>query len=368
MPKARLIAVSLISLLAIYLIGSQFSFFKSSVIVSSSHTSNLNNNSAKETQPHNIKKKTQTFITGLENLPRSFVNTQIDGQFKINKDGELLITEDIIQIFDYFFTALGDESEEQVIARIQAYIHNQLQEPARFQALKLLESVVATKKELAQLDEQVFISNLENEQTDDFSVQALRQKKNQIHNIRLKHLPLEAVDTFYGDEYIYDNYSLKRMELMRDSNLNPLDKSQKLAQLKQQLPEKMRESINKSHQITELETLTQQLKEQGGSAEEIKQLHINLIGEQAANRLAKVEQQQKQWQTRVDNWLTVREQIKSQSNIDKASINAQIESLRDERFSKLEAKRIQSLERIYDQDKAEDNNKTDSELIKGKIN
>lgn len=347
----RFAIVFLSALLAIYLVGSQLFFFKKTLVVNNSVKNEVGGEGSTIGSSTKSRVVKPELTTGLEGLPHSFINTDVDGQFKTNVNGSLIINSDIIRIFDYFFSALGDESEQQIIARIHTYIKSQLKEPAQSQAMALLENVISAQKELSELDSQVFIPNLANmsAQTANLDIKAFRRKKEQIHNIRLKHLPLEAVNAFYGDENIYDNYSLTRMEIMLDKSLTPLDKSQKLSELKQTLPKRMQNSLAQTNQLAELNVLSEQLKQQGASTQEIKQMQINLVGEQAAKRLAKVKLQQQQWQSRVDNWLALREQIKSQTNIDEASINKQIQNLRSEQFSGLESKRIQSLERIHDQ-------------------
>lgn len=347
----RFAIVFLSGLLAIYLVGSQHFFLQKTVVVNNSIKNEVGSESSAIGSSTKSRVVKPELTTGLEALPHSFINTEVDGQFRTDANGSLIINSDIIRIFDYFFSALGDESEQQIIARIHTYIKSQLKEPAQSQAMGLLENVISAQKELGELDSQVFIPNLANisAQTAGLDIKAFRRKKEQIHNIRLKHLPLEAVNAFYGDENVYDNYSLTRMEIMLDKSLTPLDKSQRLSELKRTLPKHMQNSLAQTNQLADLKVLSEQLKKQGASTQEIKQMQINLVGEKAANRLAKVEQQQQQWQNRVDNWLVLREQIKSQTNIDEASINKQIETLRSEQFSGLESKRIQSLERIHDQ-------------------
>ena len=45
----------------------------------------------------------------LSSLPPSFAGTEVDGQFRLDDAGNLLISMDIRRIFDYFLSAYGEE-------------------------------------------------------------------------------------------------------------------------------------------------------------------------------------------------------------------------------------------------------------------
>ncbi|MGV8597295.1 lipase secretion chaperone, partial [Pseudomonas aeruginosa] len=67
-------------------------------------------------------------------LPTSFRGTSVDGSFSVDASGNLLITRDIRNLFDYFLSAVGEEPLQQSLDRLRAYIAAELQEPARGQA------------------------------------------------------------------------------------------------------------------------------------------------------------------------------------------------------------------------------------------
>src|SRR5690606_35982898 len=71
-------------------------------------------------------------------MPASLRGTEVDGVFQVDQAGNLLITEDLRRIFDYFLSSIGEESVQQSIARLRAYIGSQLEEPAASQALAIL--------------------------------------------------------------------------------------------------------------------------------------------------------------------------------------------------------------------------------------
>ena len=80
-------------------------------------------------------------------LPTSFRGTSVDGSFSVDASGNLLITRDIRNLFDYFLSAVGEEPLQQSLDRLRAYIAAELQEPARGQALALMQQYIDYKKD-----------------------------------------------------------------------------------------------------------------------------------------------------------------------------------------------------------------------------
>ena len=58
--------------------------------------------------------------------PGSLRDTEVDGALAVDANGRLLITPELRRFFDYFFVASGEESDEQIRARIEAEIRARL--------------------------------------------------------------------------------------------------------------------------------------------------------------------------------------------------------------------------------------------------
>ena len=70
-----------------------------------------------------------------EQLPASLAGTSVpEGWARTDRLGNLIPTPHLRQLFEYFLSALGEESLQQLVARIQAAL-SVLDEPARSQAL-----------------------------------------------------------------------------------------------------------------------------------------------------------------------------------------------------------------------------------------
>lgn len=70
----------------------------------------------------------------------------------------------------------------------------------------------------------------------------------------------------------------------------------------------------------------------------------NLVGREAAERLAKLDHERAEWQRRVDSWLGEREAILSNTGISKAEKERQIDAARSKLFNEQEQIRVRLLE------------------------
>lgn len=113
----------------------------------------------------------------LQTLPASFRGTTVDGVFRLDANGNLLISEDIRQIFDYFLAAVGEEPLATSVERLRAYITEQLSANAREQALTLLNQYLDYKRELVLLERDLpQMANLDALRQREAAVQALRAR------------------------------------------------------------------------------------------------------------------------------------------------------------------------------------------------
>ena len=75
------------------------------------------------------------------------------------------------------------------------------------------------------------------------------------------------------------------MAVMEDKKLTEAEKAKKLQDLFDELPEDWKENLKQLSQLEDLRKLTAEIKARGGSAEEIRQMRMNLVGPEATHRL-----------------------------------------------------------------------------------
>jgi lipase chaperone LimK len=279
----------------------------------------------------------QPFITGLENLPASLHDTEVDGGFELDADGNLIITNRIRQLFDYFLSTQGEEPLPTIVQRLRAYIHNTLSGDAAAEAEQLLEDYIGYLDDVAALDSPVTPG-----QTIDPA--QLRAQKEQLAAIRASRFDAIANEAFFAEEEAYDHYTLSRLEVMQDENLSADERASRLAALESQLPPAWQESLRDVTRYQDLQALTQQWQESDGNPANLQRMRENLLGQEAAERLAMLDQERAEWQQRMDSWLREREAILSNPGISEADKEKQIDTARARLFNEQEQIRVRSLE------------------------
>jgi len=279
----------------------------------------------------------QQFVSGLENLPASLHDTEVDGGFELDADGNLIITHRIRQLFDYFLSTQGEETLPTIVQRLRAYIHNTLSGNAAAEAEQLLESYIGYLDDVAALDSPVTPGQA-------IDPAQLRMQKEQLAAVRASRFDAITNDAFFAEEEAYDHYTLSRLEVMQDKNLSADERASRLAALESQLPPDLQESMRDITRYQDLQTLTQEWQETDGNAASLQQMRENLVGHEAAERLAKLDQERAEWQRRVDSWLRERQVILSNAGISDADKERQIDAARGRLFNEQEQIRIRSLE------------------------
>ena len=277
-----------------------------------------------------------TESAALSSLPPSFAGTAVDGQFRLDDAGNLLISMDIRRIFDYFLSAYGEERIQTSIARLQAYIRGQLDEPAEGQALALLEQYLDYKRQLIQLEKDL---------PQMASLEAMRQREQAVQNLRASIFSPEAHQAFFAQEEAYNQFTLQRLAIRHDQSLNEQQKAEAMDRLRATLPEDMQEMLVPQLQA-ELRQQTAALQAQGAAPEQIRQLRLQLVGAEATARLEALDQRRQQWQQRLDAYRQEKARIEANSGLSEEDRQAAIASLAEERFDERERLRLDAAEQL----------------------
>jgi lipase chaperone LimK len=268
--------------------------------------------------------------TTLAPLPPSFKGTQVDGSFQVDGAGNLLITGDIRHIFDYFLSAYGEESLQDSVKRLRAYIASQLPQPAQEQAQALLSQYIDYKRELVLLERDLpQMANLD----------ALRQRESAVQALRARLFTAEAHQAFFGGEEAYNQFTLQRLAIQHDDKLDAAAKGVAMDQLRASLPEELQESVLPQLQ-SELHTQTEQLRANGASAEDVRALRQQLVGAEATTRLEALDQQRAGWKQRISTFAAAKAQIQNQKGLSDGDKESAIQQLATEQFNENERLRL----------------------------
>lgn len=282
------------------------------------------------------------FATGLESLPASLAGTEVDGELEFDDRGHLKITNGVRRVFDYFLSTIGEEPLETIVARIRAYIRHKLPPMAAGEAERLLDSYIAYKHGLENLQQAQVMAG------DQVDISAVRRQMQQVQALRSQFFTAETVTAFFGDEDAYDRYTLSRLDITQNASLTAEQRARQLAALEQELPENLRESLKVINQYQNLEGLTQDWQKRGGSAAELRQIRESVVGPEAADRLETLDQDRASWNQRMTAWHAERDAILANKSLSEQDRQQQLDTLRNSRFSETERLRVESLERMRD--------------------
>ncbi|MEN0107897.1 MAG: lipase secretion chaperone [Pseudomonas sp.] len=263
-------------------------------------------------------------------LPPSFKGTQVDGSFQVDGAGNLIITGEIRHIFDYFLASYGEESLQDSVKRLRAYIASQLPQPAQEQAQALLSQYIDYKRELVLLERDLpQMANLD----------ALRQRESAVQALRARLFSTEAHQAFFAGEEAYNQFTLQRLAIQHDDKLDAAAKGVAMDQLRASLPEELQESVLPQLQ-NELHSQTEQLRAQGASAEQVRALRQQLVGAEATTRLEALDQQRAGWKQRIAAFATAKAQIQNQKGLSDDDKQTAIAQLANEQFNENERLRL----------------------------
>jgi lipase chaperone LimK len=277
----------------------------------------------------------------LPTLANSLQGTEIDCPIQVDSNGKLILTVGIRSCFDYFFSTLGEKTEDELMADIRQYLNNSLPETASTYASYLLNQYVAYMRALRDLKPSG------NFKSDD--IEALQKITDQMSKVQQQFFTAAEIKAFFGNEKNLNQFKLDQLKIHANKNLTSEQKATEIAKLIDQLPPTLGDGVRVSMQFAELQQLTQEIKQKGGSAQELRDIRENLLGADAADRLEKVDQEEADWQKQVNTYLSARDQIlKSEAN--EASKQQAINGLRANTFSsKEDLLRAQSFEIMHDQ-------------------
>lgn len=279
------------------------------------------------------------FKTGLENMPRSLQGTNVPEGMAEDSKGNLVISQGIRDVFEYFLSGSVDEPLSTVHARILAYIQSHLGAKAAQQAISILDHYGAYKLALPEVAQSYPGERLDQ----------LKARLAAIKSMRRSTLGVDVAEAFFGEEEAYALYTLNKGEVMQDGSLSLVQKNARVAELKKQLPPNTQESISTAEMLQNLEEVQTDWKARGGSLEELRAAREAIVGKEGAARLEAMDRETAAWDARMNTYLTQRAQILSDPSIAPDMKPKRIEALRAQNFKADEQLRVTALEGLHDE-------------------
>jgi lipase chaperone LimK len=229
--------------------------------------------------------------------PRSLRNTEVDGALRVDPQGNLRVDPEVLRLFDYFLTALGEEPEEVIRTRIVAAIRARLDGRAEGQAVALLDRYLAYRAGGSSLQVDV-------EDRPAARLSALRR-------IRREHFGEPLASELFGMEEREEEAVIEEGRVASDATLAPEEHEARIAQIEATLPDAVREARAAARRPLRQQAEEAAMREAGATAREIYDHRVATIGIEAADRLAELDRRRAEWNLRVAVFRAERERIEA---------------------------------------------------------
>ncbi|AMN48922.1 lipase secretion chaperone [Psychrobacter sp. P2G3] len=280
------------------------------------------------------------FITGLENLPRSLQDTDVDGEIIIDENKQLVVTEGLRRLFDYFLSALGEEDEATIFARVESYIRSFVPEPAASQAIVIFNKYVAYLKAIPEIEKRFGNLQLQATQNGELDLNMVAQQKQDVAKLRQQYFDTQTITAFFGAEDEYDDYSIAMININQNKLMSDEQKAAAQQDYVSRMPDNMTKvNIEQQANLNALMSRTEQMKAQGATPEALYNMRRELVGAAAAGRLAQLDKEDANFDQRFTQYQTQKQQLLSQ-NTNSTQARVQIEQLGQQLFSDTERKRL----------------------------
>lgn len=281
------------------------------------------------------------FQTGLEALPTSLQGTELDGEARADGQGRLVVDRRLRDLFDYFLSLVGEEPLPRIQARLAAYLQAQLPPAAAQQALALLDRYIRYGEARGQLGQS--LGSVAAPQADGrLSPEALAERLQAMRDLQQQYFSDEERQAFFGDDEAEDRYTVARVAVWQDTQLNALQKAQRLRDLQQTLPVHLQQRLTAADAVTDLRALHADWQARGGTPEELRAARVALVGEAAADRLEALDAQRAAWAQRVNDYRAAVARIEQDASLSPALRDQAVQQLRQSAFTPAEWPRLEA--------------------------
>lgn len=277
---------------------------------------------------------TRTEVPATPPRPPSLRGTRIDGDLELDPLGHFRASVNARRLFDYHLTATGEVSLDDIRARVVAVIERRLPPAAAGEAIDLLDRYLLYRERARQLAD----AGLGD---DDYHARFAA-----IWALRREVLGPADAEALFGEEEAYDRVALERARIMTNPFLSDEDRAAQLPAVDAAMPEPMREAREAATTPMRLGAAEQALRDAGGTATDVEALRTEVVGAEAARRLASLDAEQAAWQARVDEFRAARAAIEDDASRSPDDRARAVERLLSERFSAPERVRIDALDRL----------------------
>ena len=213
-----------------------------------------------------------------------------------------LLTPDLLRIFEQMLNDSQARDKEGLMAEMRAKIDKYLPPEWRVRGLGLLERYIDYRNALEALPAASIGDPA-----------GLRRILDARAGIRARYFAPEEVEGLFGAEEKFDRFSVEKLEIERNKDLTPEQKREALAQTEKNwlTPEQLADRAATTAQLGVAEQ-TAALEARGASPQERFAERSQQYGYEAAQRLATLDRQEQDWQSRLSHYAAADEATRAQ--------------------------------------------------------
>ncbi len=282
--------------------------------------------------------QTQSIKTQLQ-AAHDMQDIQVDGDIVVTATGDVLINEQLRNLFDYINTAFAHYP----VAQRTAWL-------TQFMASKNLPAAKTTyllgfykHYSLYKQQEIALTASLKPAQHAS-DIMAVQTAKQQVSALQQQHLTTVEIMGFYGADQAYDDYQIQSALILNNTTLTEVAKATALAAARNTLPDSVKAQVMQTTVLAELEQLSADVKQQGSSASELYKLRAQLVGAAAAGRLAQMDSEDAHWQQRIAQYQQHKQAVLDNPALTSIEQNQAILELTTGNFNATERLRLKAYE------------------------
>ncbi|WP_017220886.1 lipase secretion chaperone [Moritella dasanensis] len=281
-------------------------------------------------------------------LPSSLLGSPLPLTLDVNEFGELVINKKIQHLFDFYLSAMGEESLDIIVTRIQHSLKLQLTEPALTQGMDILSGYLQYLNEVTAIKQQ-FEQSIDGENSGEYALDNVIQVREMVLDARASYLDDDVIVAFFGQADEYEAYMLSLATINKNVSFNSAEKQAAKAALDTTAPTWLLTQQHNANQLNQYRQQYQALQAQGASQAELQDFTQQSFSPEVADRLAVLDEKRQQWQIKLAEYrkeLTVITHNAPDDNSDSEQQQLEIAQLREAYFSPQEIKRVSALDSI----------------------
>ncbi|MBV8658625.1 MAG: lipase chaperone [Burkholderiales bacterium] len=250
--------------------------------------------------------------------------------------GRLAVNDALRRRFDYALAALGERSLAQITASLDAAFDAELAPPLATEAKRLFRQYLAYRDAIEAMSQDSRLKA--------GTLAAARARMLAMRTVRARFFNSREQAGLFGWQDAYDDDAMARLEIEQDATLSLKARQQRLAELDRNLPPEILAERQAPVRQLVLADAVRTARAQGADDAAVYRLRAANVGEEAATRLAAVDQEERDWQQRIKGYLQDRAAILADKTMDETARADRLQQLRDARFDALEQKRLAAYE------------------------